>query len=153
MGLEMNSELLVLSHLLLYNKAFRNVFYFRIRQINKFISFFLSKILKPLPLLQINDINIGGGLFIQHGFATILAAKVVGNNLWINQCVTVGYSNKTDCPIIGNNVTILSGAKVIGNVRIGNNVTIGANAVVVKDVPDNCIVAGVPAKIIKYKEE
>jgi serine O-acetyltransferase len=46
-------------------------------------------------------------------------------------------------------VEICTGAKILGPVRIGNNVIIGANAVVVKDVPDNCVVAGVPARIIR----
>lgn len=53
-------------------------------------------------------------------------------------------------PVIGDNVKIGTGAKIIGGVTVGNNVFIGANAVVVKDVPDNCVVGGVPAKIIKY---
>lgn len=51
-------------------------------------------------------------------------------------------------PIIGNNVYIATGAKILGPIKIGNNVTIGANSVVIKDVPDNMVVAGVPAKII-----
>ena len=54
-------------------------------------------------------------------------------------------------PIIGDNVTMFTNSGVYGNVRIGNNVTVAPNAVVTHDVPDNCIVAGVPAKIIKYK--
>lgn len=53
-------------------------------------------------------------------------------------------------PVIGNNVMLFSGCKILGNVKIGNNVVVGANAVVVKDVPDNAVVAGVPAKIISY---
>ena len=56
-------------------------------------------------------------------------------------------------PIIGDNVTINCHACSIGGVNIGNNVIIGAGSVVVKDVPDNCVVAGNPAKIIKYIEQ
>ena len=52
-------------------------------------------------------------------------------------------------PDIGNNVKISTGACVLGEIKIGNNVTIGANAVVLKDVPDDCIAVGVPARIIK----
>lgn len=52
--------------------------------------------------------------------------------------------------MIGNHVTVCCGAKVLGAITIGNNVVIGANAVVCKDVPDNCVVGGVPAKIIKH---
>lgn len=51
-------------------------------------------------------------------------------------------------PRIGNNVILSSGAKIIGGITIGNNVTIGANAVVTKDVPDNSIAVGIPAKVI-----
>lgn len=60
-----------------------------------------------------------------------------------------GKSGWYEVPVIGDNVRISAGARILGPVRIGNNVIIGANAVVVKDVPDNCIVAGIPAKIIK----
>ena len=52
-------------------------------------------------------------------------------------------------PTLGNNVTVGTGAKVLGNIRIGNNVKIGGNSVVVKDVPDNCTVVGVPGRVIK----
>ncbi|MFL6463660.1 MAG: serine O-acetyltransferase, partial [Bryobacteraceae bacterium] len=55
----------------------------------------------------------------------------------------------TRAPIIGDHVTIYAGAKVLGPIRIGHHVTIGANAVVVKSVPDHCVVAGVPAQIIR----
>lgn len=92
-----------------------------------------------------------GGLIIQHGFSTIINAKKIGENCHIYQQVTIGF-NGTEQPVIGNNVRICCGAKVIGGVNIGNNVVIGANAVVVKDVPDNVVVAGVPAKIIKKLE-
>ncbi|MCE8888841.1 serine acetyltransferase [Parabacteroides merdae] len=54
--------------------------------------------------------------------------------------------------MIGNNVYIAKGSIVMGGITIGNNVTIGANAVVTKPVPDNAIVAGVPAKILRIKE-
>lgn len=66
----------------------------------------------------------------------------------VNQQVTIGY-NDLYAPIIGDNVMVTCGAKVLGNVKVGNNVIIGVNAVVVKDVPDNATVVGVPAKIIK----
>jgi serine O-acetyltransferase len=64
--------------------------------------------------------------------------------------VTIGGRSKIkDLPIIGDNVLIGAGAKILGDVIIGNNVVIGANAVVVESVPDNCVAAGVPARIIK----
>lgn len=90
-----------------------------------------------------------GGIVIQHGFSTIIAAHYIGKNLWINQQVTIGYSDATHAPYIGDNVRVCAGAKIIGGIRIGNNVTIGAGAIVVKDVPDNCTVVGNPAFIVK----
>lgn len=74
----------------------------------------------------------------------------IGKECIIGSCVTIGgKSGWYEVPVIGNNVEISTGAKVLGPVIVGNNVIIGANAVVVKDVPDNCIVAGCPAKIIR----
>lgn len=77
--------------------------------------------------------------------------KKNGKNCKIFQQVTIGY-NGDEQPIIGDNVVVCCGAKIIGGVKVGNNVIIGANAVVCKDIPDNVVVAGVPAKIIKYIE-
>jgi serine O-acetyltransferase len=80
----------------------------------------------------------------------IHARAVIGKNCIISPCVTIGGRSRIyDVPIIGDNVFIGGGAKILGNVKIGNNVVIGANAVVIDDVPSNCIVAGIPAKIIK----
>jgi serine O-acetyltransferase len=102
-----------------------------------------------MDTLYIHTSTIGAGLFIQHGFSTIISAESIGQNCWINQQVTIGYSNVTDRPTIGDNVRITAGAKVFGNITIGNNSIIGANAVVFKDVPPNCTVVGVPAHIVK----
>jgi serine O-acetyltransferase len=102
-----------------------------------------------MSTLYITTSDVGPGLFIQHGFSTIISAKKIGQNCWVNQQVTIGYSNDTDCPTIGNNVQICAGAKVIGNVNVGDNSIVGANAVVVKDVPANCTVVGIPAYIVR----
>jgi serine O-acetyltransferase len=102
-----------------------------------------------MPNLLIYTREIGPGLFIQHGFATIISAEKIGRNCWINQQVTIGFSNDTDCPTIGDNVIIYAGAKIIGKVKIGDNSIVGANAVVVRDVPENCTVVGVPAYIVR----
>ena len=142
-------------------KEFRNLYYFRLFKGN-FIAKLLMYILQPIyrqsPFLFLdNSCNIGKGLFIQHGFSTIIMADL-GENCWINQQVTIGHKDRMGRPKIGNNTRITAGAKVLGNIQIGDNVTIGANAVVVKDVPNNCVVVGVPAYImqrdgIKVKEE
>lgn len=80
----------------------------------------------------------------------IHARAIIGKNCIIGQCVTIGGRSKHyEVPKIGDNVYIGAGAKIIGPVQIGNNSVIGAGAVVLKDVPANSIVVGVPAKIIK----
>ena len=92
---------------------------------------------------------------LQHGLNGIVVSHYahIGKNCWIAQQVTIGQAmDKNVAPSIGDNVIIGAGAKILGGIRIGNNVTIGANAVVTHDVPDNCIVGGIPAKIIKYKD-
>lgn len=92
-----------------------------------------------------------GTKFAYGGIGVVIHARaVVGRNCMIGQGVTIGgKSGWYEVPVIGDNVEIHAGARVLGPVKIGDNVIIGANAVVVKDVPDNCVVAGVPARIIK----
>jgi serine O-acetyltransferase len=132
-------------YLMTFLQEYRNLYYYRIG----FIKNFLKYLCAPMNTLFILARDIGPGLFIQHGFSTIISAESIGKDCWINQQVTIGFTNKTDRPIIGDNVIIGAGAKVIGKVIIGNNVKIGANAVVIKDVPDNCTVVGVPAYIVR----
>lgn len=76
----------------------------------------------------------------------------IGSNCTIYPGVVVGGKVENGYPTIGNNVFIGASAKVLGGVRIGNNVYIAPNACVVKDVPDNHVVGGVPAKTIKIKD-
>lgn len=123
---------------------YRNLFYYRVGSLQRLVSFLCP----PMSTLYLPVSKIGPGLFIQHGFSTIVWAREVGANCWINQQVTVG-SATGGSPTVGNNVTIYAGAKVLGGITIGDGAVIGANAVVVKDVPPNVTVVGVPAYIIK----
>ena len=117
----------------------------------------LPKIIWKLQYILFNcsvpaSCNIGEGTKFGYGGigVVIYARTVIGKNCTIGQGVTIGgKSGWYEVPVIGDNVHISAGARVLGPVRIGNNVIIGANAVVGGDVPDNCIVAGIPAKIIK----
>lgn len=94
--------------------------------------------------------RIGNNANFGHKFGIVLNENaVIGDNVRIRHGVTLG-SGKA---VIGNNVDIGAGAKIIGNVRIGNGAKIGANAVVVKDIPDNCTAVGVPARVIPPKAD
>ncbi len=132
-------------YLLSFKPEFRNLFYKRIGLFGNILNVICPK----MSSLIIDTEDIGEGLFIQHGVATVIGAKSIGINCWINQQVTIGYSNETDAAVLLNNVKIDAGAMVIGKVIIGSNSEVGANAVVVKSVPENCVVVGVPAYIIK----
>jgi len=99
--------------------------------------------------------RIGRRLSIEHhGCIVVHGATQIGDDCLIRHGVTLGNSGADDAagaPRIGNHVQIGAGAKVIGSVTVGNNVIIGANAVVVHDVPDNAVVGGVPARLIRMQ--
>lgn len=114
-------------------------------------SFFLYRRmqLKYRILIPLNV--VGPGLYIPHRFGgVIINAKSVGKNCTISSgCVLGNKRDADDRPILGDNVEVCIGAKIIGNVRIGNDVIIAPNSVVVKNVLDKDVVSGIPAKSIK----
>lgn len=99
--------------------------------------------------------KIGHGLFIDHGMGVVIGeTSIIGDNVLLYQGVTLGGTGLEKGkrhPTIGNNVVIGTGAKVLGNIIIGDNSYIGANAVVIKDVPANSTVVGVPGRITKQE--
>lgn len=99
--------------------------------------------------------EIGEDFFIDHGMGVVIGeTTIIGNDVLIYQGVTLGGTGKERGkrhPTIGNNVVIGAGAKVLGNIIIGDNSYIGSNAVVIKDVPQNSTVVGVPGRITKQE--
>jgi len=94
--------------------------------------------------------SVGGGLLITHPNGIVIHPKAkIGVNCLIFQQVTIGSRNG-GVPVIGGNVDIGAGAKILGNISIGNHVKIGANAVVIHDVEDYCVCAGVPARVVGH---
>jgi serine O-acetyltransferase len=136
---------------LLRMREFRSLYLYRLRNGRKapyLLSRLLSCIYRPESTLHLLAESIGPGLFIQHGFATIVIAERLGANCWINQQVTVGFKDRTGCPTLGDGVTVHAGAKIIGHITIGSGSTVGANAVVIKDMPPEHTAVGVPARYI-----
>ncbi len=114
---------------------------------------FLSQVSRFLTGIEIHPgARIGEGLFIDHGSGVVIGETAeLGDNVTIYQGVTLGGTGKEKGkrhPTIGNNVVISSGAKVLGSFSVGDNVKIGAGSVVLKAVPPNCTVVGVPGRIV-----
>ncbi len=97
--------------------------------------------------------EIGPGFFVDHGMGVVIGeTTVIGSNVTLYQGVTLGGTGAERGkrhPTLGDNVVVGAGAKVLGNIKLGNNVKVGAGSVVVRPVPDNCTVVGVPAEIVR----
>jgi serine O-acetyltransferase len=99
--------------------------------------------------------RIGKGFFIDHGMGVVIGETTeIGENVTLYQGVTLGGTGKETGkrhPTIGNGVVVGAGAKVLGNITIGHNVKVGAGSVVVRSIPDNCTVVGVPGVIVRQE--
>lgn len=133
--------------------AFRAAhFFYRIRLF--FLARFISQAARWATGIEIHPgAQIGKGLFIDHGMGVVIGeTAIIGDNVLLYQGVTLGgtgLAHEKRHPTIGNNVVVGAGAKVLGNISIGDNTYIGANAVVIKDIPPNSTVVGVPGRITK----
>lgn len=124
-----------------------------IAQLFKIIAFLLFKFIEMTTGISLPaSAEIGKGFYIGHFGYIILHSNVkIGENCSVGPGVVIGtrgMGNK-GAPVIGDNVYIGVGAKVLGGIKIGNNARVGANAVVLSDVPDGATAIGIPAKIIK----
>ena len=101
--------------------------------------------------------TIGKGLFIDHGSGVIIGETAeLGDNVTLYQGVTLGGTGKEQGkrhPTLKDNVMVSAGAKVLGSFTIGENSKIGAGSVVLKEVPPNCTVVGVPGRIVKKNDQ
>lgn len=128
--------------------AFRTLFYYRVGRGSRparALARLLRTVYRGQVALYLSCDEIGAGLYIAHGFSTILLARRIGENCRVHQNVTLGWDDRNQAPVIGDDVTIYTGAVIVGGVTVGDGAVVGANAVVVKDVPAGMMAAGVPA--------
>jgi serine O-acetyltransferase len=123
-----------------------------------FLPRFISQVARWLTGIEIHpSAKIGTGFFIDHGMGVVIGETAeIGDYVTLFQGVTLGGTGKERGkrhPTIGNHVVIGAGAKILGAIKVGDNVKIGANSVVLKNVPANSTVIGVPARIIKSQGE
>lgn len=123
-----------------------------------FLARLISQLAKWLTGVEIHPAaTIGRRLVIDHGTGIVVGATtVVGNDCLIYQGVTLGGTGVMQGkrhPTLGNNVMVGSGAKVLGPIHIGDNSRVASNAVVLKDVPDNSTVVGVPGRVVRINGE
>jgi len=121
-----------------------------------YIPRYISGIARDLTAVEIHPgAEIGSEFFIDHGAGVVIGETAeIGDNVTIYAGVVLGGTNleqKKRHPTLGDNVVVGTGAKILGPVTLGDNVRVGANSVVVNDVPPNCVVVGVPAKIVSKK--
>lgn len=120
-----------------------------LRQFVIFIYLVINTVCLMLTGIHIQrESEIGPGLVVHNCSCIFVLAKRIGHSCTINQGVSVASIRGTGWPSIGNNVYLGAGCKVLGGVTIGDNVVVGANSVVAADVPSDCTVMGVPARII-----
>ena len=137
-------------HVLVFHKIAHTLHMMRI----PFLPRWISQIGRFFTGIEIHPgATIGKGLFIDHGMGVVIGeTAIIGDNVTLYQGVTLGGTGKEKGkrhPTVGNNVVIGAGAKVLGNIKMGDNSYIGSNAVVIKDVPDNSTIVGVPGRITK----
>lgn len=140
-------------------KGFRAVFLYRILRYsyvnNKKYLYYMTKmfdlLLNPIEISRRAD--IGPGFYIPHPQCIVIGGGKIGRNVSVFHGVTIGLKKELhEYPTIGDNVQIGAGSKILGKLAVGNNSRVAANAVVLNDVPDNSIAAGIPAKVIKENE-
>jgi serine O-acetyltransferase len=134
-------------------KEFRTLVHHRLRSAPLPLRLLLRVLYRPEPTLTLDADSIGPGLFIQHGFATIVVAESIGSHCWINQQVTIGYDAKGK-PTLGDYVRVGAGAIVLGPITLHDGATVGANATVIHDVgPGETVVAPLATRINPRRED
>jgi serine O-acetyltransferase len=134
---------------------YRSLLYYRARHhgiVGK-IAARLAAIFYPgAPGLLIGNGEIGPGLYIEHGYSSVLAAERIGRDCWINQNVTLASNRVKGACTLGDRVYIRPGVVVLGGTHVGDDTEVGANSVVTRDLPPGKVAVGAPARVIRENQ-
>ena len=135
---------------LLFHRIAHRLWRMRLRLLGRLV----SQVARWFTGVEIHpNAQIGHGFFIDHGMGVVIGeTTIIGDFVTLFQGVTLGGTGKEKGkrhPTLGNHVVVGSGAKVLGNIKIGDFVKIGANSVVLRSVPSNSTVIGIPGRVIK----
>ena len=138
--------------------TFHRLAHFFYRHHYRLLARIISQFARFLTGIEIHPgASLGDGVFIDHGLGVVIGeTAVVGDNVTIYQGVTLGGTGKEKGkrhPTVGNNVLISAGAKLLGSFKVGDGAKIGAGSVVLKEVPPNATVVGIPGTIVKIDGE
>ncbi|RFC54786.1 serine O-acetyltransferase [Brumimicrobium aurantiacum] len=161
---EIKPSVFNISFTFMASAAFRAVILYRLSHYfdkkNKVVAILFEKTMHITTITWIGRrANISSGFVIRHIGGIVIGGKTkIGKNCEIRQGVTFGGNlgktkYNTTQPIVGDNVLIGAGAKILGPIKIGDNCIIGANAVVVSDIPENSVAGGIPAKVLREVRE
>jgi serine O-acetyltransferase len=119
----------------------------------RFLARFVSQVVRVFTGIEIHPgAELGRRLFIDHGMGTVIGeTAIIGDDVTLYQGVTLGGTGKEKGkrhPTLGNNISVGSGAKLLGNITIGDNCRVGAGSVVLRNVPANSTIVGVPGHIV-----
>jgi len=137
-------------HALIFHRVAHRLYLWKI----PFFPRWISQVARSLTGIEIHPgAKIGKRFFIDHGMGVVIGETTeIGDDVTLYQGVTLGGTGKERGkrhPTLGNNVVVGTGAKVLGNIKVGDNVQIGANAVVVRDIPSDSTVVGVPGRVVQ----
>lgn len=131
---------------------FRTLVHYRLRGASPLpLRFVMRWLYKGQEAVIFEPDSLGPACFIQHGIATLVAAKSIGSHFYLHQQVTIGFTDESGAPTIGDHVTVGAGALILGDITIGDGAFIGAGAIVLDDVGSGDVMVSPKATLLRRR--
>lgn len=128
---------------------FRTLLHYRLRGASPLpLRLIMKRLYKGQEAVIFEPDSLGPACFIQHGIATLVAAKSIGSHFYLHQQVTIGFTDQSGAPTIGDHVTVGAGALVLGDITIGDGAFVGAGAIVLDDVGPGEVMVSPKARVL-----